>query len=660
MKTIRGFISTSILFWLLSLEVQAQPHPLESWQWINPTPCSFDLSTILYDGQRFIATGRDYGVLLSEDGEHWRTGSYIPQTAILSGVIEIPMLAGTFGKYLAIDNFAQAYSSTDAVHWVVTAAPSSEPTTALRYAKDHFMRGTLKGLYVLNDEAQWIRTTVPSATSMDTDGVTIAALTSDRKLFVSETGLSWKEATPSIPDWKQVIWLSHVDGLWFAAGNFGVLFTSQNGIDWNLVMPSDVHKPGFSKNSAIRLKNQYWIRQSTVWLRSADGILWENGPTRVVSASVSGLVSNGEKVLEFGSSGYIGVTEDLENWKSLKTLQKWTPPYHLFHENGTLISIGQDGLAYSYSTNSADWLTLRFPVTKPIVAIAYGQGRFVAVGDGGTILVSQDLESWDTVDPLLPNNLHGIFYHDGHFVIPTEQSTILHSTNGLDWTQIKAPASESPFWCANWFRGQFYFGNGKGEMYETADFIEWTHQTLPPPSPTTTAITFLASGDDRLLAVQYGKAWTTQDGVHWTSAVVPLLSSPSGCGFGGGFFVILTPTGTVRYSEDGLDWTRIKITQEGGSALAFGADRFWFGTTVGSLLRCGPLMHLKVLDSTKNVLTLHGDKGTSYSIESRDGLDPKARWESEKAVMLESNPQQIPVSGALGRAVRLYRARMDP
>jgi hypothetical protein len=59
--------------------------------------------------------------------------------------------------------------------------------------------------------------------------------------------------------------------------------------------------------------------------------------------------------------------------------------------------------------------------------VTYGNGLFVAVGEGGTILTSPDGVSWTRQTSGTYYPLHGVAYGNNTFVAVGEYSTILTS-----------------------------------------------------------------------------------------------------------------------------------------------------------------------------------------------------------------------------------------
>jgi hypothetical protein len=71
--------------------------------------------------------------------------------------------------------------------------------------------------------------------------------------------------------------------------------------------------------------------------------------------------------------------------------------------------------------------TLRVPGSNDLHGVTYGNGRFVAVGSGGTILTSPDGVKWTRRTSGTNNLLYGVTYGNGLFVAVGDRGTILTS-----------------------------------------------------------------------------------------------------------------------------------------------------------------------------------------------------------------------------------------
>ena len=74
------------------------------------------------------------------------------------------------------------------------------------------------------------------------------------------------------------------------------------------------------------------------------------------------------------------------------------------------------------------------PQGNRLAGIVYGAGRFVAVGDGGVVLVSSDGETWFVRPVGTKQDLSDVAWSGSRFVAVGASGTILSSGDGLTWT----------------------------------------------------------------------------------------------------------------------------------------------------------------------------------------------------------------------------------
>lgn len=132
--------------------------------------------------------------------------------------------------------------------------------------------------------------------------------------------------------------------------------------------------------------------------------------------------------------------------------------------------------------------------------VAYGNGKFVAVGEGGSTMNSANGTAWNMVDPSGSNNYYDITYGNNIFMavgnIPAE-GQIMTSTDGEVWTQQTSSADES-------LRGVAY-GSGS----------------------------FVAVGEDGTIIS------STNNGVTWQSHTSSIFNDWSSVAYGNGKFVAI-------------------------------------------------------------------------------------------------------------------------
>jgi hypothetical protein len=216
----------------------------------------------------------------------------------------------------------------------------------------------------------------------------------------------------------------------------------------------------------------------------------------------------------------------------------------------------------------------------------YGAGKFVAVGDEGKMAYSLDGITWTAVanSPFSANNYHiAIAYGDGKFVAMGRTSNDLHkvaySTDGIVWTEAVGN---------NAFSGTFYdiaYGAGKfvavgHDMAYSADGQTWMAASTNdfPPYLTILGIAynngrFVAGGNS---GSGKGKI-VYSDGETWvpvTDITIDTNDVIEDIAYGGGKFVAVSDgnNAKITYSIDGLNW--MVAAEKRFLGVAYGGGKF--------------------------------------------------------------------------------------
>ncbi|MFD2936119.1 T9SS type A sorting domain-containing protein [Spirosoma flavum] len=200
-----------------------------------------------------------------------------------------------------------------------------------------------------------------------------------------------------------------------------------------------------------------------------------------------------------------------------------------------------------------------------LVDVAYGAGRYVAVGDIGVIRSSTDGEGWKTQPkgPLQTERLSGIVYANNRFVVVGNNGGVMTSINGLTWAKQVSGTTEVLNAVA-YGGGRFVAVGRNGTIITSTDGISWTRQT----SGTADKFTAIAYGGSQFVAVGINLIKTSPDGVIWTTRTFPNPFFSLGGVTAGpkGSFVAVGDNHAVFTSTDGITWTPRPLA---GSALYF-------------------------------------------------------------------------------------------
>ncbi|MEY2410479.1 MAG: hypothetical protein QOF48_3149 [Verrucomicrobiota bacterium] len=193
-------------------------------------------------------------------------------------------------------------------------------------------------------------------------------------------------------------------------------------------------------------------------------------------------------------------------------------------------------------------------------AVTYGNGKFLAVGDGGTLLTSSNGNDW-TLSPLLvTQNLNTVAFAAGRFLIGGNSGVLLVSQDGQNWTSVGFPTNMNVNLVGHGITTNFPAGilaafgstNTVGsavnaQLLHSTDALSWTNGGFAGPSiPVEGAFGSFAAGNNRLTAgglhssagaSSVKQLYYTANGRFWTS-VVGLAQGA--LVFGNGKFVLIT------------------------------------------------------------------------------------------------------------------------
>ena len=364
-----------------------------------------------------------------------------------------------------------------------------------------------------------------------------------------------------------------------------------------------------------------------------------------------------------------------------------------------------------------EWHLRQSPVTNlTLNAVAYGNGQFVAVGEGGTILTSPDGSNWISQISGTTQTLSGVIYGSNLFVAVGNVGTTLASSNGRDWAvHVVPPVPPSPppdlvaithgqgLFVAggiytssdgtNWSRTEAFvmyervsFGNGvfvgvwnigppgAPRLYTSTNGTNWSSRPWWPDFPMAKSITF---GAGRFVAVggdvdlrhysmitsvsTNGSDWTAQNVIGHTTFLRYVY-------YCGDLFFALGYGNVFSTSVDGFGWsTGIFPSTPEKSAVAFGADTYVVVGDKGTILQSDPSAppsveppRLEIISALPPRILIQGIAGERLRLEYVDDLDDSsANWHEVSEITLTSPSNSLlDTNGPTTR--RFYRAVVLP
>ena len=196
---------------------------------------------------------------------------------------------------------------------------------------------------------------------------------------------------------------------WVAVGGGGKIAYSDDGETWSAVADStfpatvtiddDDNDYTFPYNiNAIAYGNNRFVAGGGdgKMAYSADGVNWTAVTDSTLTYSINSIAYGNNKFVVGGSFGEMATSSDGVTWTAVadRILDDFPSINGIAYGGGRFVAVRDDS-KIAYSANGASWTAVadsKFPATHtigdydfpyPINAIAYGNGRFVAVGDDG-------------------------------------------------------------------------------------------------------------------------------------------------------------------------------------------------------------------------------------------------------------------------------------
>jgi hypothetical protein len=255
----------------------------------------------------------------------------------------------------------------------------------------------------------------------------------------------------------------------------------------------------------------------------------------------------------------------LDRWTARYSLPRANDLEHIVFHNGRYVAAGQGGSILT-STNATNWIAMDLGNRYTALGLAAGNGRFAAlIAEDETyfVLTSTDGLAWT------PNIVPGFAYlttisfEEGYFHVwgatASGQTQRGESVDGGAWRlQFTAGLSSPPRSIA--YGAGMYIAAGYGQLFDAADGV---HFTARPAGGTLNRVRYLsgifvATGSD-------GTLFTSTDaGRHWRPHYCGVRGQFRGIAYGDLRFIAVCENGIVAYSLDsGASWFTGTISVQG-------------------------------------------------------------------------------------------------
>lgn len=189
-----------------------------------------------------------------------------------------------------------------------------------------------------------------------------------------------------------------------------------------------------------------------------------------------------------------------------------------------LVVGAQGTILRSTDAYASSWTQPASPSGNDLLALASnGLGAYMAVGRGGTILVSTDGQTWTARSSGTAQDLLAVTYGDGRWIAVGRAGTVLSSQDTLTWTALASGSSE--------------------DLHGITAVSSVDDQAIP-------VVMFVAVGDHGQLLR------STDAGAHWTQGQLANGALDLKAISFGSQFVVVGSQGAIYTSDDGKTWVQ--------------------------------------------------------------------------------------------------------
>jgi hypothetical protein len=528
------------------------------WQWVNPFPSGNPITAMTWDGSRFVAFDASATVLTSPDAAIWST--------TLTGLPDfVTALAWGNGTYVAAGagfGGARILTSADAVTW--TPHDIGVPV-------NHFA------------QALW-----------NTDLGQFVLVADGGVILTSANGTEWTpQGSGTVNDLNDIAWNN---GQYVVVGAFGTIITSNNGIDWTDHSLSSTDEPLLSVAAS---GNLYAIVRGSGPASDHSAVLTNNQPSKPANwhlafgvvdptahSQLSRIVWDGNAFVTVG--GIIATSIDGVVWTYVASQAFGSLDAVAFSGDsivaadtfGTILVAPLDGLAWT--PTSTDF------ITESLTSVVWNGSAFAAVGDLGSFISSSNGLDWDVNNFALPLSPQAMAWGNGTYVAVADGGIASSTDGGFTWTLSPDPALSSvTFRGVTWGDDQFVavgaitvgtppVASFLGVIYTSPDGANWTSR--PSNAEVGDSVQAIVWAGDKFVAVgatathdPFGDlvfgpppVFLSPDGVTWTRTS-PLHTVIGGTvlksiAWNGSRFVAVGTPGfnfdprSLATSPDGVQW----------------------------------------------------------------------------------------------------------
>ena len=484
----------------------------------------------------------------------WRWSNPTPHGATIVD------MAHANGLVIQVGERGQIFTSTDLDQWIPRDSHTTRSLRGVTFFGGRILVTGESGTILFADDPNAFFL-VDLNTADWLEGVTAStnravAVGDNAAIYTSTNGVVWQRRTVGFTNWLRGV--AHGSGLFTAVGERGFIATSPDGATWT------TRTSGLTNhiNRVAWLDTAFYaMTDGGKVLTSPTGATWTAVNTGATNALYATAASTNSQVV----AGDVEVRlRDVSSWTNQLTAPvplpapAWTYFASLWIGSEYLLA-GRSGMfVEGFKTNATSRLGWH-PHSNPIRHWLWAVGRFrsyyAAVGDRGTILTSPNGIDWDL--ELVPNGVtNTIFLGVGGstniFLAVGSAGAIAWSTNLLIWTEITPRPTTNDLQGVAYANGQFIVSGGRGVVLTSSNGVNWTSRT----SGTTNFLSSLAPFPGGLVATgDRGTVLTSTNGINWTARTSGTTNWLYHASYVGGLMLAVGENGIILTTTNAVNWT---------------------------------------------------------------------------------------------------------
>jgi hypothetical protein len=268
------------------------------------------------------------------------------------------------------------------------------------------------------------------------------------------------------------------------------------------------------------------------------------------------------ELLSFALLASVCVGVRAEGWQWAFPRPQGNDLHRVEYLGGKFVAVGDHGTILT-SLDGSDWSTVESGAVVPLTDVAFNGATFVAVGKDGTILTSDDGNHWNGRDSGTTSSLRRICWTDGRFLAVGDNDVLLESSDGILWTQIDTGYLENDvFQTISWNGSRFVIVTFYGAILSSSDLVAWTVDEEFIGLTVLNDVLwdgrqFVAVGGTNAFDTNLTTIVTSSDGLVWTSQDVGTGRLLTAVAYDGRQLVAVGGTlddDAVLTSSDGVHW----------------------------------------------------------------------------------------------------------